>query len=93
MFNPPAPSRAEIDAGYTDPDAFEFVELFNASPDTPFDLTGVRLVDGVEFGFTGSAVTTLGPGSRVLVTRNEAAMNVRYPGIAPLSALRIIVAG
>ncbi len=50
----------------------EFVELTNVGT-RPVDLTGVQFVEGVEFSFTGGAVTTLAAGQRVLVVRNAAA--------------------
>ena len=86
MYNPADLTQADLDAGYTDPDQFEFIELVNTSTDTPLDLTGVRFTDGVVFDFTGSDVTSLAPGMRVLVVRDEGAMNYRYPGMGALIA-------
>jgi hypothetical protein len=51
----------------------EFIELLNISPSVTLNLRGVRFTRGVEFDFTGSAVTSLPPGGRVLVVRDLAA--------------------
>ena len=76
-YHPRAPSVAEITAGFTDADDFEFIELFN--PDSySLDLTGVRISDGVEFDFTGSGVECLSAGERVVVVNNAAAFTLRY---------------
>lgn len=58
----------------------EYIELHNSGI-SPLDLTGVRFIDGVDFSFTGGALTTLTPGARVLVVRNPAAMEARYGAI------------
>ncbi len=60
----------------------EFIELQNISDSLTLDLTGVRFTRGVTFDFSGSAVTSLAPGSRVLVVRNLAAFEgVHGPGL------------
>ncbi len=59
---------------------FEFIELKNTSTGATLDLAGVRFVNGVEFAFTGSAVTSLAPGQSVLVVKNLAAFTPRYGG-------------
>ncbi|MCP3974127.1 MAG: hypothetical protein GY720_06515, partial [bacterium] len=64
---------------HPEPDgAAEFIELMNISDSVTLDLTNVRFTDGVAFNFTGSAVTTLAPGARVLVIRNRAAFEAVY---------------
>jgi len=73
MYHPPV---SPTEDGW-DPDEFEFIELMNAGPAT-IDLSGVRLLEGVEFAFTGSGVTQLGPGAYVLVVENRAAFECRY---------------
>ncbi|MBN2513610.1 MAG: lamin tail domain-containing protein, partial [Sedimentisphaerales bacterium] len=50
MYNPVAPDAAEIAAGYTDNDAFEFIELQNTGL-TPLDLTDTYFSDGIEYSF------------------------------------------
>jgi hypothetical protein len=75
MYNPsPAPAITN------DTQLFEYVELRNISTNTTLNLNGVRFTNGVSFNFTGSAVTSLAPGQRVLVVRNQAALTARYGG-------------
>lgn len=60
----------------------EFIELTNISTSVTLDLTGVKFVQGVDFDFTGSAVTSLAPGQRVLIVRDAAAFNAAHgPGL------------
>src|SRR5262249_28394288 len=42
------------------------------------DLSGVHFANGIDFNFSGSAVTNLAPGQRVLVVKNLAAFTARY---------------
>ncbi|HEU5125134.1 MAG TPA: lamin tail domain-containing protein, partial [Verrucomicrobiae bacterium] len=68
MYNPsPAPAISD------DAQQFEFVELKNISPTVTLNLAGVRFAAGIDFNFTGSAVTSLAPGQTVLVVRNQSA--------------------
>ncbi|MEI7732437.1 MAG: immunoglobulin domain-containing protein, partial [Verrucomicrobiota bacterium] len=61
---------------------YEYVELKNISTSATLDLTDVKITNAVDFNFTGSAITNLGPGQRVLVVRNLAAFVSRYgPGL------------
>ena len=76
-YHPANPSESERQAGYSDPNAFEFIELFNHGTGT-CDLTGLRFVTGVDFDFAGSPITTLGPGEYVVVVKNRAAFEFRY---------------
>ncbi|MBN2475332.1 MAG: lamin tail domain-containing protein [Pirellulales bacterium] len=76
-YNPPNPTPEEEAAGFTDNDAFEFIELYNTG-DEPIDLTGVRFTRGIAFDFAGAAVTQLGPHQYLLVVANEAAFSARY---------------
>jgi hypothetical protein len=82
MYNPPQPSAAEIAAGFTDNDEFEFIEIKNRSVDETLDLTYVALTNGVTFNFAGSAIISLAPGQFALVVKNAAAFNLRYPGLS-----------
>ncbi len=77
MYNPAPPT------GYTnDPQQFEYLELKNISTNVTLNLNGVRLTNGVEFAFSGSAVTSLAPGQIVVVVKNLAAFTARYgPGL------------
>ena len=72
MYNP-APQTGPYDA-----QEYEYIELKNISPSITLDLTGVTFDAGVSFAFTGSAVTNLTPGQRVLVVKNPSAFALRY---------------
>lgn len=76
-YHPAVPTADEWAAGFTNENDFEFVELCNPGTAT-FDLTGVRFTDGIDFDFTGSAITLLPPGAFVLVVQNRAAFEHRY---------------
>ncbi len=73
MFNPPP-----LAGNTNDAQEFEYVELKNVSSNVTLNLTGVRFTNGIYFSFTGSAVTSLGPGQSVLVVRDAAAFAARY---------------
>ena len=66
-------------------DGFEFIELKNISTNVALDLRDVRFANGVEFSFTGSAVTNLAVGARVLVVKNLSAFTARYGGGLPVA--------
>lgn len=72
MYNP-----AEGISGFYAADDYEFVELRNTGP-TTLNLTGVHFSEGIDFDFTGSAVTSLAPGASVLVVKNLDAFDERY---------------
>jgi hypothetical protein len=74
MYHPPNPPSGPYEA-----EDFEYIELKNIGP-APLDLTGISFGSGVEFSFTGGAVTNLAPGAYVLVVRNIAAFTARYGG-------------
>lgn len=73
MYNPAPAAGDAVDA-----QQYEFIELRNVATDVTLDLRGVCFVEGVQFCFTGSAVTQLPPGGRVLLVRNAAAFRARY---------------
>ena len=73
MYHPADPTSGS----YTSDD-FQFIELKNTSATQTLSLSGVRFTDGVVFDFTGSSVTSLAPGARVLVVSNLAAFQSRY---------------
>ena len=56
----------------------EFIEVMNISTTETIDLTGVVFTNGVDFGFTGSAITSLAPGEVVLVVKNQTAFEAVY---------------
>jgi hypothetical protein len=75
MYHPGPLSMAELNAGFTDPEAFEFLELMNISPTDFITLAGVRFTMGVTFNF---ANVTMAPGARALLVGNQAAFVQRY---------------
>lgn len=56
----------------------EFIELLNTSDSVTLDLTGIRFTSAIEFDFTASSVTSLGPGERVLVVKNVGSFEAAY---------------
>ena len=75
-YHPADPSSAEITAGFSNADDFEFVEITNFDLTTEIDLTNVNFTDGVIFTFPDG--TILAPGERVLVVSNQDAFEFRY---------------
>lgn len=65
----------------------EFIELLNISDTVSLDLTGVRFTVGIQFDFTGSSVTSLGPGERVLVVRDLAAFEAIHGPELPVAGV------
>ena len=80
MFNPAAPSAAEIAAGYADNDDFEFLEIRNIGTQT-LRLGGLRFSDGIAFTFSDSV--SIGPGQYRVIVRNEPAFLYRYGTVNP----------
>ena len=80
MYHPPA---APVGSPYEAED-FEYIELRNIGA-TGLSLTGVRFTGGIDFSFTGSAITELAPGAYVLVVRNLAAFTSRYGALANIA--------
>lgn len=80
MYNP-----APLAGNTNDAQQFEYLELKNISASVTLDLNGARFTNGVEFAFSGSAVTSLAPEQTVLVVRNLAAFTARY-GTGPTIA-------
>jgi hypothetical protein len=72
MYNP-----SPLAGNTNDAQEFEYIELKNISSGT-ISLAGVRFINGINFDFTGSAVTSLAAGQRVLVVRNLSAFTARY---------------
>lgn len=65
----------------------EFIELLNVSPSLTLSLRGVRFTQGVEFDFTGSSITSLPPGGRVLVVRERTAFTAAYGTNLPVAGV------
>ncbi len=77
MYRPAQPSPEEEEAGFTNRDDFEFLELHNLSDEnlTLFDL---RFSDGINFAFSEATTLTLPPGGFGVVVRNLEAFRLRY---------------
>ncbi|MDC0935947.1 lamin tail domain-containing protein [Pirellulales bacterium] len=80
MYHPSDPTNDEIAAGFTDDDAFEYIEFYNSSLTQTLDLTGVQIADGPAepFHFSNSLITSLGPDEYLLVVRDQAGFEARY---------------
>ena len=76
MYHPADPSITEIEAGFTDADQFEFIELLNIG-DKITDLSGSRFVSGIDYEFESGSL--LDPGNRIVIVRNRTAFLERYP--------------
>jgi hypothetical protein len=77
MYHPADATAAEIAAGFTDKDDFEFIRLQNISAG-PVDLRTLQSLDAVDFNFATSAVPAVDPGASVFVVGNLAAFRQRY---------------
>ena len=88
MYNPAAPTPAEIAAGGTSfNNDYEFIELRNISSTLTLDLTDIRFTKGVDFDFKGSAITSLAPGAFALVVKNTACFQARYGAGRPVAGV------
>lgn len=79
-YHPTDPTPAEITAGFTAGNDFEYIELQNIGV-SAVDLTGASFTGGVGFAFTAAlspAVLRLDPGERVVIAENPAAFALRY---------------
>jgi len=76
MYHPSDPTAAEIDAGFTDADQFEYIELTNIGA-LDIDLTGVSFTAGINFDLSGA---TIAPGGRMVLARDRSAFLSRHPG-------------
>lgn len=74
MYHPTLSSEAEITAGFTDEEQFEYLELMNIGA-SPIELADVVVSDVFDFTF---GVLELAPGQRVLLVKNIAAFEFRY---------------
>jgi hypothetical protein len=77
MYHPANPSVGETEAGFTDPEQFEYLEVMNIGAST-INLTGVAFSAGIDYGFASG--TTLPPGQRLVVVRDRSAFLLRHPG-------------
>ena len=76
-YHPYDPTEEEIAAGFSDGEAFEFIELRNIAAHS-IDLAGVALVDGVTFAFPDAGAPVLAPGECVLLVHDSSAFATRY---------------
>ncbi len=65
----------------------EFIEVTNLSSTVTLDMTNVRFNTGVEFNFTGSAITSLAPGARAIIVRDAAAFAAAYGNGLPVAGV------
>ncbi len=76
MYHPAAPTVAEMNAGFTDADLFEFIELMNIST-MPVDLSGAAFTKGINHSLPS---IMLAPGERIVLARDRNAFLSRHPG-------------
>jgi hypothetical protein len=81
MYHPPI-----LPGDTFDREEYEFIELKNIGG-VQINLAGVHFIEGVLFNFTGSSVTALAAGARVLVVKNPAAFNQRYGAVAGIAGV------
>ena len=62
----------------------EFIEFVNTGPVT-LDLAGIAMINGVEFNFSRSTLTSLAPGGRTLIVKNADAMTAAYGPNLPIA--------
>ncbi len=80
-YNPAPATPTEIAAGFNDSEDFEYLELLNTGSET-LALNGIRFVDGIAFDFTGSSITSLPAGERLVIVEDRDAFEFRYgPGL------------
>ena len=78
MYHPANPSIEEQEAGFTDDDDFEFIEVVNTSSTETIDMHGVSFSQGINFTFPRML---LDPGQSVVVVRSETGIRERYGDI------------
>ena len=93
-YHPADATPSEIQAGITDADEFEFIELMNISSTSSVDLQGVSFGVGLDYTFNAaSAVKVLAPGGRVLVVKRAASFAVRYGAGLPVAGEFVNLSG
>jgi len=88
-YHPAPPSAAEIAAGFTNEDDFEFVELANLSAQK-VSLAGVQFArgdagEGIGFACNDGTIYSLAGGGRLAVVKNRAAFTLRYGTGLPIA--------
>jgi hypothetical protein len=84
-YHPYAPTAAEIAAGYSDAEMFEFVEIKNIGS-TNVDISQISFTFGVTWnaGYASDQSYSLAPGDIVVIVSNPAAFAYRYGGGIPI---------
>ena len=77
-YHPADPSANDIAAGFTDAEAFEFIEVANFGPH-PVSLDGVRFTLGIQYDFSSGVLRDLAPGGTLILARNPIAFAHRFP--------------
>lgn len=78
-YHPAEPTTPAEIAVSTNRDDYEFLELMNVSTQS-IDLTGVRFTEGITFDFAENTIVP--SGGRLVLVKNLAAFNARYPGLS-----------
>ncbi len=78
-YIPVGPTAAELAAGYSSGNDFEFIELLNVSAQS-VDLTNCKFTIGIVFDFASAdpATLALAPGERVVIVGNKNGFLFRY---------------
>jgi hypothetical protein len=81
MYHPAAAPAGNTNAA----DNFEFIELLNRGSQA-LNLLGFHFTNGITFVFTATnSITQLAPGERLVVVKNGAAFQGRYPGVTRIA--------
>ncbi len=88
-YHPGEATSGEREAGFTNAEDFEFIELLNFSAQK-VSLAGLRFVagdtgGGVGFEFNEGGIWSLSPGSRVVVVKSRVAFTQRYGPSIPVA--------
>lgn len=76
MYHPTDSSSQEIDAGFTDEDSFEYLELQNIGVNT-INISGIQFTEGISFNFSEASITEIQRGQTTLIVRNREAFELR----------------
>jgi hypothetical protein len=76
-YHPADPNATERNAGFSNADDFEFLEILNAGS-TTLNLSGLRLTNAVRFDFGTASIPTLASQEIALVVKNPLAFQIRY---------------
>jgi hypothetical protein len=77
MYHPASPTAAEVAAGFTNSNDFEFIWLTNVGTE-PLDLTAIYFSNGVQFAAAEGIQNWLAAGASVVVVENRAGYASRY---------------